>query len=149
MGDDHTTYGMRVNRIRNAPAFSLYGMGDGMKKTLWANVRALMLERWGEENLNRLAREAKIGPGSAQRIKEGQTSVGLDVVEKVARALKVEPHLILFPMGQDRRFKTLLEAYSFADERGKELLDAAAETVLRKRDRPTEPERARRTGTSE
>lgn len=54
------------------------------KEVLWQNVSALMTHHWGGENLTRLAREAKIGPGTATRIKEMQTSVGLCVVDRVA-----------------------------------------------------------------
>ncbi len=64
---------------------------------LWANVRALMVNRWGKENLTQLALAAKIGPGSATRIKEQKTSVGLDVLEKVAKAFGLQPWQLLVP----------------------------------------------------
>lgn len=73
-------------------------MGEvDLKPVLWANVRALMVHRWGAENLTRLATEAKFGPGTATRIKKAETSVGLDVLEKLAKVLGVEPWQLLVP----------------------------------------------------
>ena len=65
------------------------------KTVLWRNVSALMKKRWGRENLSRLARDAAIGPGSATRIKEKRTSVGLDVLEKVAACFGLQPWQLL------------------------------------------------------
>jgi transcriptional regulator with XRE-family HTH domain len=61
------------------------------KQILWKNVRALMMKTWGEENLRQLARDAGIGTGTAKRIKDQETSVGVDVLERIARLFKVEP----------------------------------------------------------
>jgi hypothetical protein len=73
-------------------------MGDPkVKEVLWANVRALMVHKYGDENLTRLAHDAKIGPGTATRIKKADTSVGLDVLEKVAKSFGVEPWHLLVP----------------------------------------------------
>lgn len=67
-----------------------------VKTALWENTKALMLHHWHEENLQRLARETKIGPGSAARIKARETSVGIDIVAKIAFYFDVEPwHLLL------------------------------------------------------
>lgn len=67
------------------------------KKLLWDNVRARMMTLWGEENLTRLCRDAKIGPGTASRIKEMSTSVGIDVLEKIAIPLKSSPWQLISP----------------------------------------------------
>jgi hypothetical protein len=64
---------------------------------LWENVSALMRRDYGVENLSRLVRETAIGPGSATRIKEQETSVGIDVLEKLAGHFKVEPWQLLAP----------------------------------------------------
>lgn len=56
-----------------------------------------MLKHYGKENLTRLARECKIGPGSASRLKEGETSVGLDIVDKIAKHFHVQPWELLVP----------------------------------------------------
>lgn len=112
-------------------------MPDPLKKILWANVRALMVERYGDENLNRLAREARVGPGTITRIKAMKNSTGVEVIEKVAKALRVDPYRLLLHGGTDKELSLLLKAYSGADERGKDLLNAAAEAALvRKRNNP-------------
>jgi len=67
------------------------------KLVFWQNVSALMLHHWKSENLTRLSREAKIGPGTATRIKEMQTSVGLDVVDRVAEVFDLEMWQMLTP----------------------------------------------------
>lgn len=67
------------------------------KSVLWENLRALMDHHWGRENLTRLAREAKTGPGTATRIKEMQTSVGLDVVDRMAEVFDLEMWQMLTP----------------------------------------------------
>lgn len=67
------------------------------KQILWNNVQALMQERYGGENLTRLARDTKIGPGTTTRIKMHQTSVGVDVLEKIAITFQLEPWQLLAP----------------------------------------------------
>jgi transcriptional regulator with XRE-family HTH domain len=67
------------------------------KQVLWRSVSALMQKHYGEENLSRLARECKFGPGTATRLKEATTSVGLDIIDKIARAFHVEPWELLVP----------------------------------------------------
>ena len=78
-------------------------MGKSAAKTnLWENALALMNSRYGAENLSRLARETKIGPGSASRIKAQETSVGVDVLEKIAGNFAVEPWRLMAPkLGAD------------------------------------------------
>ncbi len=91
---------MNCNRIRYAERPTISGMAGGaksLKEVLRDNVVALMEHRYGKTNLNRLGREAKIGPGSATRIKEAKTSIGLDVLEKVAEHFKVQPWELLLP----------------------------------------------------
>lgn len=67
------------------------------KAALWQAVSALMQHQWGGENLTRLAREAKIGPGTATRLKEQKTSVGLDTLDKLADCFGVHPWQLLVP----------------------------------------------------
>lgn len=52
---------------------------------------------YGKENLNRLIRDCKIGPGTATRIKEQKTSVGIDVLAKIAMAFELQPWHLLLP----------------------------------------------------
>ena len=67
------------------------------KAILWANVSALMRHHRGKENLTRLARESGVGPGTATRIKEQSTSVGLDVLQSVARCFDLQAWHLLTP----------------------------------------------------
>lgn len=71
-------------------------MGKSTTKTvLWENVLTLMERAYGSENLTRLARDTHIGPGSASRIKAQETSVGVDVLEKIAEKFEVQPWQLL------------------------------------------------------
>lgn len=67
------------------------------KAILWANVSALMRHHWGKENLTRLSREAGIGPGTATRMKEQSTSIGLEVLQSVARCFDLQAWHLLTP----------------------------------------------------
>lgn len=75
---------------------------DNYKKILWENLRLLMRRNYGKENLAKCAKEAKIGHGTVARIKEQQTSTGLDVIEQLAELFKVKPYEMLMPnLGQE------------------------------------------------
>lgn len=78
------------------------------RKVIWASVTALMEHHWGGENLTRLAREAKIGPGSATRLKQQQTSVGVELVEKIAATFGLETWQLLVPGFDPKSPPTLL-----------------------------------------
>lgn len=67
------------------------------KRILWANVLRLMTHHWGGENLTRLARDARVGPGTCTRIKEQKTSVGIDILQKVAAAFDLQAWHLLTP----------------------------------------------------
>lgn len=67
------------------------------KEVLWLNVKARMNTLYGKENLSRLIKDSGVGPGTITRIKEQGTSVGVDVIEKVATALKVDPWQLMHP----------------------------------------------------
>lgn len=69
------------------------------RPVLWRNVAALMRKKYGRENLNQLAREAQFSPATSTRIKEQSTSVGIDVLDKLASVFGVQPHQLL-----DERF---------------------------------------------
>jgi transcriptional regulator with XRE-family HTH domain len=114
-------------------------MEGTLKKLLWENVAELMRAKYGQENLNRLAKEAHIGVGSVARIKEGTTSVGLEIVEAIAKVFKVSPFQLLIPpkerdayklLATDKNFMHILRAYTETDERGREILLANAQIIL-------------------
>ena len=65
--------------------------------TLWQNVSALMAKHYGGENLARLSRDCGIGLGTAARIKKQQTSVGIDVLHRIASHFGLAPWQVLVP----------------------------------------------------
>lgn len=95
------------------------------RRVIWASVAALMAHHWGGENLQRLAREAGIGPASCSRLKAQQTSVGVELLEKVAAIFGVQAWQLLVP-GFDPKSPPVLMPVS-APERAfyERMLDAA------------------------
>lgn len=96
-----------------------------LKAVLWQNVKALMVARYGKENLTRLATECRIGPGTATRIKEQRTSVGLDVLEQIAGTFHVEPWQLLVPGMDPSNPPVLRQANAAERELYERLLQAA------------------------
>lgn len=97
--------------------------------TLWLNVQALMLKHWGEENLNRLARECKIGPGTAARIKDQKTSVGLETLEKIADNFNLAVWQLLVP-GIDPSNPPALQPVNAAERKLYEKIMTAAKEIV-------------------
>ena len=78
-------------------------LSEELRNTLWLNVQALMVAKYGAENLTRLAFDAGVGLGTATRIKQASTSVGLDVIAKIATVFGVAPWQLLAPgLGIDK-----------------------------------------------
>lgn len=73
-----------------------------------------MVHKWGQENLTRLAREADIGPGSASRIKAMQTSVGLEIIDKIASMFSVYTWQLFVP-GMDPESPPVLAPITAAE----------------------------------
>lgn len=73
-----------------------------------------MTHRWGGENLTRLSREAQIGPGSCSRIKAQQTSVGLEIIDKIARLFSLDTWQLFVP-GLDPKSPPVLAPMSEAE----------------------------------
>ena len=73
-----------------------FGMPDS-KQILWENVSTLMVHHWGKENLSELSRKAKVGLATCDRIKKRETSVGTDVLEKVADVFGLQAWHLLTP----------------------------------------------------
>jgi transcriptional regulator with XRE-family HTH domain len=93
---------MQPNSERSFPYPLATDFGEGLgqvdsKHVLWNSVSSLMQKHYGEENLSRLARECKIGPASASRIKEAKTSVGLEIIDKIAKHFQVQTWELLVP----------------------------------------------------
>ena len=68
------------------------------KNVLWDNVAGLMTHHYGKENLTRLAREAKLpSTASADRLKKQETSFGVDLIDQIAEAFKLDSWQLLVP----------------------------------------------------
>jgi hypothetical protein len=71
-----------------------------------------MLKHYGEENLSRLSRECGIGLGTTTRIKQQQTSVGLEIVDKIAEHFGLHPWQLLVPGFDPDNLPTLMPVSS-------------------------------------
>jgi len=104
--DNFTGYG---NSCQPHPVNDWF-YSDGMKKSdshdpadvLHANVEALLAHHTGRKPdgsvvWHRLVSQYHIANGTAQRIKESNTSIGIDMVAKVAKAFGLEAWQLLVP----------------------------------------------------
>ena len=71
---------------------------------LWQNVKALMIQKYGKENLNRTNidstannKDMAISLGSLQRIKAQNTAIGLEVIDKLAYFFDIYAWQLLVP----------------------------------------------------
>jgi hypothetical protein len=112
-----------------------------LKRVLWENVSGLMKKVYGRENVTRLGRDASIG-GTASRLKEQDTSVGIDVVLKVAKVFKASPHELLMTKDEkdeiaklkadlaainDKNILRIARIYVDTDDEGRRVIDAGAQ----------------------
>ena len=67
------------------------------KHHLWNAFEALMAARYGGSNINKLSRESGVGLGTVSRLKDPDTSIGLDKLDKLAKAFSVRPWELLVP----------------------------------------------------
>jgi hypothetical protein len=67
------------------------------RKILWTNVQALMDWRYGGESQGRFIKDTGCGNGTITRIKQQRTSVGIETLQKIARAYGLEPWHLLVP----------------------------------------------------
>ena len=129
------TYHPRNNSSGNLFAFDEQEeamAADDSKAHLWASVQALMRQRYGEENLNRLARDVRVGPATASRLKAKETSVGLDVVDKIAHAFGVPAWHLLAP-GFDPAAPPVLPGASPMAQDIAQMIDAIEDDAHRRR----------------
>ena len=111
------------------------------KTYLWANICTLLGD--SAPSIDKVAKALGVGRGTVQRIKEAQTSVGLDVLREIAAALKTEVWLLLRApeeKGSSLDFKTaaLMAAYAWEDERERELLVTFCHAVSKKLEKMNE-----------
>lgn len=65
--------------------------------TLWQNVQALMVRKYGKTSIKPFAAFCKVGVGTIQRIEAQQTSVGLTILDKIAQKFDLAPWQLLVP----------------------------------------------------
>jgi len=82
---------------------------DNLKHRIWEAASALMDHAYREEKLGRLANECGFGPATSTRLKKQETSVGIDVVEAIARRFKFEPWQLLVPGFDPKNPPTLID----------------------------------------
>lgn len=85
-GQPHTV-ALHSYRIRMTP--------KDPKRYLWQNIAALMRE--ASPSVDSVRARTKVGRGTVQRIKEGETSVGVDTLQSVAAAFGIEVWQLLVP----------------------------------------------------
>lgn len=79
-----------------------------LKAAIWENISGFMALRWGRENTSRLAREAGLGLATINRLKQQETSTGVDVLEKIAHVFEVQVWQLLVP-GMDPKNPPVLK----------------------------------------
>ena len=107
---------------------------DGLGETLWEAVEELMKARYGKVNVTKLGEEAKIG-GTSSRIKARDTSVGLEILEKVARTFGIEPYQLLIPdkdlrqflRNSDKDLRRIARIYAQTDDSGRQTINTAVQ----------------------
>lgn len=118
--------GILATPFRNTSINTIPGMAEtDIRTTLWANVLALMEDKYGKENINRLAREAKLGVATVQRIKTARQYVRLNALEKIAKHFRVEPWQLVSQEMADQKFLEVLALWRDTDSRGRRMLLSA------------------------
>jgi transcriptional regulator with XRE-family HTH domain len=65
------------------------------RKTVGRNIRKVRIEKsWTQE---KLATRSKLTYEYINRLENGRVNVSLDTLVRIAKALKIEPHLLLIP----------------------------------------------------
>lgn len=65
--------------------------------TLWQNVHALMIRKYGRTNIKGFAAFCEVGVGTIQRIEAQETSIGLAILDKIAQKFELAPWQLLVP----------------------------------------------------
>lgn len=101
--------------------------------TLWHNISSLMRKHYGKENLSRLAAECDIGLGTASRIKDQKTSVGLLVIDKIATHFHLAAWQLLVP-GFDPESPPALQPVNERERKLYERIMSAAKEIANEPD---------------
>jgi hypothetical protein len=67
------------------------------RAVLWASVRALMIKEHGKENINQFHKRTGVPLATLGRIKAQSTSVGLEVIDRIAGTFGLTGWQLLVP----------------------------------------------------
>lgn len=67
------------------------------RNVLWRNISALMHKRYGREHITKLAADTGLSLATISRIKDQETSIGVLVLDSIARAMGISPMQLLNP----------------------------------------------------
>lgn len=100
MKSNITTFGKQTQL--DSPELEFLGIKVCMplfdsRAVLWRNVSALMVKKYGKVHISQLSKEAKVGLATIGRIKSQDTSIGSDVIDRIATVLGAEPWQLLHP----------------------------------------------------
>jgi transcriptional regulator with XRE-family HTH domain len=120
------------------PGTRLPGMSTRKRNSLevLADNLAVWMALPGNEAIStgpKLAAAAKVDRKSVNNVLRKRHFPQLDLVDKLAKALRIDPYLLLAPM-EDQQFATVCRAYSVAPE-SREYLLFSAKAILEKHGR--------------
>lgn len=67
------------------------------RSVLWASVKALMVKEFGKENINQFSIRTGVPLATVGRIKAQETSVGLQVIDRIASTFGLAGWQLLVP----------------------------------------------------
>ena len=99
------------------------------RAALWASERALMLKDFGEENINKFHARTKVTLATIGRIKAQKTSVGLEMIDRIAACFGLSGWQLLVP-GFDPHNPPVLRAAKNGESAMYERMLAAARELV-------------------
>jgi transcriptional regulator with XRE-family HTH domain len=119
-------------------------MPEGIRKVLKENVAALMAASADLRTQLKLSKRSKVSKGTIDRITTAGTSVGVDVVAKLAKAFDLEPWQLLVP-GLDPKNHPVLRHPTDAEKKlYAKLTSVMEELAAYQADGPPAPQKPRR-----
>ena len=98
MDDKSTVFGIFYQpHTEESLSYRIRMTTQDSKQVLWENISKLMVHRYGKVNLTAFAKDVGIGPATSSRIKERQTSVGTDILDRIAKAFGVSSWSLIDP----------------------------------------------------
>ena len=101
--------------------------------TLWQNVEALMIKKYGKVNLKAFAAHCGVGIATIQRIQAQQTSVGISIIERIAESFDLAAWQLMVP-GFDPENPPALQPISAKERILYEKIMSAAKSIAAESD---------------